>query len=564
MSSAEKRENNLIPLLSTEALWEWHIPSDTLFLSQGAQQKLGLTAETNPTTMAAFLSHVPAHCLAELHELRESALNGADGSFLETIYPFDTFFVRERMFILGRDEHGRANWTMGHYVVSHGSPTPAIAQDATQDRIGFWMYCVSTNTIRIDAQCATMLDFGALPRTLTLNEWLHYLYQNNNTANLNRQKFVIEQGLMGDNIEDSFLFPTTDGKTRHLLLRGAVLDRDTNGKAQHVTGTLQNLETTKAVKEQQQENGRLLFALNATGDGLWDWDAKTNTVYYSPRYLSMLGYTKQDFPGAFDAWTEKIHPEDRDKIVLPQQAIVESPRYGYTFECTYRIKRADGSWAWVLGRGYVTHRDATGRATRLVGMHTDVTTLQNGRAELEDRVKNDALTGLRSRAYCDMELERLEKEKVRPISIIACDVCGLKMINDHLGHAEGDKLLKKVALLLQHSLRTTDCVARTGGDEFIILLPVCPEYKASVILQQIEAHFESQNKTTNTMPVLVSFGLASTDEQTASLSRILATADKNMLRNKQTQRRATHRRIKTWIEQNTHECVSLEDNRCES
>ena len=106
--------------------------------------------------------------------------------------------------------------------------------------------------------------------------------------------------------------------------------------------------------------------LNASGDGLWDWDAVTNAVYYSPRYIEMLGYTPETFPATLKSWEEKIHPEDYAHVVPIQKDIIASPAHGDTFECTYRMRRADNTWAWILGRGNVTQRDASGRATPTV------------------------------------------------------------------------------------------------------------------------------------------------------------------------------------------------------
>lgn len=562
MSLADTPESSLIPLTAAEALWEWHIPSDTLFLSQGTCHALGILSDI-PRTMTAFLAHLPEHVQAALQRQREHALNSTRSSFAESMYPFDALFVCERMFILARDIQGRALWAMGQYVISTTSLSAPLLEPAQKTQ-GFWLYSLESKTISVDTRCAAMLGYPAQCRRFTVAEWRNLLYEEETSPDMQRHQFIIAQSLMGDIIKDTITLKTPDGSYRRLLLRGAVLERNEKGIALSVTGILQNMENVRTVKEQQQENERLLFALNATGDGLWDWDVQTGSVYFSPRYLSMLGYTAQDFPSRLDVWKSKIHPDDRDKIVLPQESIAESPQHGDSFECTYRMLRADGTWAWILGRGYVSHRDATGRAVRIVGMHTDVTILQNGKEELEDLVKNDTLTGLRSRNYCDMELERLEREGTRPVSIIACDVCGLKLINDYMGHAEGDKLLSKTAMRLRYPLRATDCAARTGGDEFVILLPGCPKSKAQEILRQIEEHFNAENCTSHDIPALVSFGLATTEDRTVSIARALITADRNMLRNKQLFRKQTHRRIKKWIEQSTQKCVSLKDSRYES
>lgn len=557
-----------LPLDSTEALWEWHIPSDRLFLSRGACLALGLSGTSVPATMTAFLAHIPPSCLPSLHELREGILNGTSGSFVETCYAFDSVLVCERLFVLKRDVQERATWAMGHYAVSAFSTTTqqffTTSGNVIEDPgIGYWYCTLQDRSVRLDACCGTLLGYtDGKPHSITLDDWKKRIHPDEDAQTACRHRLILENQLVGDTLSDRIRIRREDGSYVMMLLQGGVLERDVNGKALYLTGSLQRTDTTPSLKNQQNENGRLLYALNATGDGLWDWDAQTNSVYYSPRYLSMIGYAAEEFPGDLTTWKAKIHPDDHDKIVYPQEAVVESPRFGDTFECTYRILRADGTWGWILGRGYVTHRDANGRATRLVGMHTDVTTLQSGREELEALVKNDALTGLRSRSYCDMELERIERNNIRPVSVISCDISGLKLINDYMGHAIGDRLLIRAAMMLRHPLRATDCVARTGGDEFIILLPGCSEEAGKKILEQLEQYFDQENATSD-MPVLVSFGIANTDQPNVPVSKVLINADKAMLRNKKQTRKQAHSQIKHWIERHTHCPVSLEDDRCD-
>ena len=90
-----------IPLDSTEKLWEWHIPSDRLFFSKGTRLAFGLSDGESPATMAAFFEHIPEGCLQSLCELREGVIGG-DRGFLETAYPVENFFVRERTPKAGR------------------------------------------------------------------------------------------------------------------------------------------------------------------------------------------------------------------------------------------------------------------------------------------------------------------------------------------------------------------------------------------------------------------------------------------------------------------------------
>lgn len=115
---------------------------------------------------------------------------------------------------------------------------------------------------------------------------------------------------------------------------------------------------------------RFQLAMQGADDGLWDWELVNNTVYYSPRWKSMLGFTESEIADTTKEWQQRIHPQDVD------HAMKELNRHldGLTeqFHCEYRIKHKNGYYIWVLSRAIAT-RDKHGKANRVVGIHTDIT-----------------------------------------------------------------------------------------------------------------------------------------------------------------------------------------------
>lgn len=226
------------------------------------------------------------------------------------------------------------------------------------------------------------------------------------------------------------------------------------------------------------------------------------------------------------------------------------------------MRRGDGCWAWILSRGYVTHRDALGRATRIIGLHTDISASQGDRAKLEDMIRNDPLTGLRSRTFYNMETDRLEQQNVRPVSVIVTDVNGLKMVNDYLGHPQGNALLCRAAIFLRTNLSPSYCVARMSGDEFAALLPHCQPEEAEEIVRGLRERQEEFNAATpDEPPTLMSIGCACTTSPEVTVNQTLANADRAMLRHKFATRTDMHLRIKKWIESHQQVTVSLNDSR---
>ena len=533
---------------SDEPLWLWEVPSDRLYLSMGAKRRLGLSRADAPARMDDYLTHLPpAEQDAVRHALEES-LSSREQHF-SLLHFFDRMQVLEHAGVLRRGEDGRPTHVLGNMEIAEkGKELVPVA--------GYMAAFLPEGSIRFDRNCAILLGRERpAPFSAPLEESLELVHANERER-LAELKLVCAPGSSRDQFEDILLFHREDGACTRLKVSISVLKRDHEGRAALLAGNLQ-----PAVCGATGSGSLLTLAVHSTGDGLWDWDATNDTVYYSPQYLSMLGYTEDTFPATLETWARKIHPDDYARTFPIQQAIVESPRNGNSFEVTYRLKKADGTWAWILGRGHVTHRDENGRATRLIGMHTDISTAQLGREKLEDMVRRDILTGLCSRAFLEMRLEELNARPVWPLSIISCDVNGLKLINDHLGHAAGDEVLVQGATLLRRSMRLSDCVARMGGDEFVALLPGCSAAQARRIAGDIVYGLEACNSDESRIPVLLSLGMATSENGDVPPGELIKRADRAMLEQKAKSRAASHRHIKDWIEQRHHIAVSLEDIR---
>jgi PAS domain S-box-containing protein len=116
---------------------------------------------------------------------------------------------------------------------------------------------------------------------------------------------------------------------------------------------------------------RFSLAMDASKDGLWDWDLTTGDIYCSPGLLSMLGYDSTDVIENVDKWRDLIHPEDRQKTYQVNIDCVNNVTDSFQIE--YRMKTNDGGWKWILGRGRAVYRDGFGRALRMIGTHQDIT-----------------------------------------------------------------------------------------------------------------------------------------------------------------------------------------------
>lgn len=144
----------------------------------------------------------------------------------------------------------------------------------------------------------------------------------------------------------------------------------------------------------------------------------------------------------------------------------------------------------------------------------------------------DQLTGIYNRTYFEEELKRYTSSRDYPITIISADVDGLKLINDTMGHDKGDKVLRASAKVLQDSLRKSDILARTGGDEFTALLPFTDKKTGEIIVSRIKDKITKYNNEHDDLPLSISIGVGTAKSQSKDLNEVLKEADDLMYRDK--------------------------------
>lgn len=215
---------------------------------------------------------------------------------------------------------------------------------------------------------------------------------------------------------------------------------------------------------------RWRFALEGSGDGIWDWDIESHRMTFSKRWSQMLGYGGGELEETFEAWQKRIHPEDCPSVMKALTATLSNSDT-YSIEC--RFKCSDGSWKWILARGMVVHRNEKSDPVRMVGTHTDISRLKKSEEMIWQHANFDALTGLPNRRMLYSRLEKeLEKAEAtsEKLALLFLDLDDFKEVNDTLGHDQGDVLLNLAAKRLSFTLYNQDIVARLGGDEFVIVI----------------------------------------------------------------------------------------------
>ena len=182
-----------------------------------------------------------------------------------------------------------------------------------------------------------------------------------------------------------------------------------------------------------------------------------------------------------------MHPDERAPLTQALDAFVAE---GERFEFEHRIEHRDGAYRWHLVRAAAVRNDKQ-RATRIVGTVIDVTDRNEAERRLQHDALHDALTGLPNRVLfldrLDQSIRRAQRHHPECCAaVLFLDLDRFKAVNDSLGHAIGDELLKAVARRLEAALRPNDSVARLSGDEFTLLLAdVYDPHEATLIAERV-------------------------------------------------------------------------------
>ncbi|MDZ7838710.1 MAG: diguanylate cyclase [Actinomycetota bacterium] len=160
----------------------------------------------------------------------------------------------------------------------------------------------------------------------------------------------------------------------------------------------------------------------------------------------------------------------------------------------------------------------------------DITDRKKTEKKITYLTYHDQLTGLYNRRFFEGELKRLDKKKQLPLSIVIADLNGLKLVNDTLGHSMGDKIIKKVALLLKKACRSDDILARWGGDEFIFLLPKTQSEVSEKFSKKIKKY--CKRLIVKKIPVSISVGIATKIDLEENIAETIIDAENNMYKNK--------------------------------
>ena len=277
------------------------------------------------------------------------------------------------------------------------------------------------------------------------------VFQTNQTNRLSKWEVIRKDG--EHRIHESSVSPKRDKAGEPIGFRGIVRD------------TTEQKRADAALRESEYKFRTLLESMS---EGLLQVDDSDCIRFVNSRFCEMVGYSSDELMGT--DWSRLMFDDDECNSV---KQINNRRSEGISNNYELCVKKKSGEILWVIVGG-APILDAEGVVTGSMGVFTDITE----RKLTEDRLIHDAfhdgLTGLANRTlfteHLQLTIERAKRDPNELFAVLFLDFDRFKVVNDSLGHAEGDNLLKQIARRLEDALRGSDLVARLGGDEFTILL----------------------------------------------------------------------------------------------
>jgi PAS domain S-box-containing protein len=192
---------------------------------------------------------------------------------------------------------------------------------------------------------------------------------------------IVDNEEVAEQYETESRIVRPDGTQKNVIMQAAC-DYGKNGELLGYVGTITDITDLKEAQLALADSEeRFSLAMRGANDGLWDWDLETGRLYYSPRWLEILGYESGELPETSETWVALLHPDDR--LQADENVINCLKGKSKTYDLEVRLRHKDGHYVDILTRGFAVHGD-NGVAVRMVGISSDISRRKRAEAELRE------------------------------------------------------------------------------------------------------------------------------------------------------------------------------------
>ena len=242
-----------------------------------------------------------------------------------------------------------------------------LAMQSTKD--GLWDWNLLSNEIYLSPNWKSMLGYKDEELENSFEVWQKLVHP----MDKEETNKTLREHLEGkkDRFDIEFRMKHKNGNWIDILSRGNCYF-DSKGKPYRLIGTHIDISQRKHLKKALADSElRWKFAIEGNKDGLWDWDIKTNRVFFSTQWKKMLGFSEHEIGNTLEEWDKRVHPDDKERTYEDIAKHIKGETEYYKNE--HRVICKNGTYKWILDRGIIIERDVDGQPVRMIGTHTDIT-----------------------------------------------------------------------------------------------------------------------------------------------------------------------------------------------
>jgi diguanylate cyclase (GGDEF)-like protein/PAS domain S-box-containing protein len=254
-----------------------------------------------------------------------------------------------------------------------------------------------------------------------------------------------------------------------------------------VTGSIRDISERKdAEQERERAITRMSVATGSARVGIWECQIEAQALFWDPIMFALYGVDEAQFVPSYESWIALLHADDRARVAQELESAVSGTA---PYDTEFLTVWPNGEIRYIHATATVLRK--AGVAVRVIGTNWDITEVRMLAEQLRTEkdaatyaAMHDKLTGLLNRRGLE---EWIQAHSGLSATLVYLDIDDFKAINDRGGHAAGDEILRRVAGIINHAIRSQDGAARIGGDEFIIVLPDLARAETIRVLKRITA-----------------------------------------------------------------------------
>jgi diguanylate cyclase (GGDEF)-like protein/PAS domain S-box-containing protein len=525
---------------SQDGIWDWDIKHETLFLSKRFKLMLGYNDDQLENKFESFSNLLfkddYEYVMRELSRFMDGITSNYDIEFRMIHKHGHHVWIRSRAQAV-RDEHGHAIRLVG----SHSDITISklanqelqnaysrLNQMAEHGRIMTWELNEKGVFTYISPISKRIIGYDADEIINTYSIFDLHPKQDQEAYKKRMLKLFSTINKM-TNIETQLM--TKDGEEVWVLVSG-MPTVDSKGKLMGYRGSYQDITSRiQQQKELQESEEKYRLLTENISDVVWIYDLKMEKFsYFSPSIKNLSGYSVEEMlaRNIADTMSSASFIKLSAMIDSTIESFKENKYLSHHQRCEIELKTKFSYYTWVELVFRYRYNDA--HDIEVLGVGRDINARKKYELELQYLSYHDQLTGVYNRGYYEIEFQRLNSRRNLPLSIIMGDINDLKLINDTFGHLEGDQHIKDFANILKQACREDDIIARTGGDEFVVLLPKTSSEDVHRIVERIQQFLKE--KPPSKLKLSASIGFVTSDTMDDNLEEMFKEAEDKMYKQK--------------------------------